>query len=41
MPRKNPPTETDAGLNLSAFADLFTNEDAAWRCRFGPPGRTA
>jgi transposase-like protein len=29
MPRKNPPTETDADLNLSTLSDLFVNEDAA------------
>jgi transposase-like protein len=29
MPAKNPPTGTDADLNLATLADLFTNEDAA------------
>jgi transposase-like protein len=29
MPRKNPPTETDADLNLSTLSDLFTSEEAA------------
>jgi transposase-like protein len=29
MPRRNPPTETDADLNLSTLSDLFTNEEAA------------
>ena len=29
MPAKNPPTGTDADLNLASLSDLFTNEDAA------------
>src|SRR5437868_13581817 len=28
MPKKNPPTGTDADLNLAALSDLFTNADA-------------
>jgi transposase-like protein len=29
MPAKNPPTHTDADLNLAELSELFTNEDAA------------
>ncbi len=29
MPKKNPPTGTDADLNIAELSDLFTNENAA------------
>jgi transposase-like protein len=31
MPRKNPPTGTDADLNLSTLTEIFINEDSARR----------
>ena len=29
MPRKNPPTGTDADLNLATLSDLFVDEEKA------------